>query len=107
MDTAPDVVMIANHQNAESPFLSAVRTVEKRRLNECFNLWRSRCVTIHKSRISKMIKGGAQASLPTGSCEGVLISPSVARKAVRGFWPGLGAKSWACAGMAANQSDRC
>jgi hypothetical protein len=26
---------------------------------------------------------------------------------VRGFWPGLGAKSWASAGMAANQSDRC
>jgi hypothetical protein len=37
----------------------------------------------------------------------VMISPSVARNAVRGFWPGLGAKSWACAGMAANQSDRC
>jgi hypothetical protein len=36
-----------------------------------------------------------------------MISPSVARKAVRGFWPGLGAKSWASAGMAANQSDRC
>jgi len=30
-----------------------------------------------------------------------MISPSVARKAVRGFWPGLGAKSWASAGMAA------
>ena len=26
---------------------------------------------------------------------------------MRGFWPGLGAKSWASAGMAANQSDRC
>jgi hypothetical protein len=26
---------------------------------------------------------------------------------VRGFWPALGAKSWASAGRAANQSDRC
>ena len=36
-----------------------------------------------------------------------MISPSVARKAVRGFWPGLGAKSWASAGMAANQVRCC
>jgi hypothetical protein len=28
-----------------------------------------------------------------------MISPSFARNTVRGFWPGLGAKSWASAGM--------
>ncbi len=30
-----------------------------------------------------------------------MISPSFPRNAVRGFWPGLGAKSWAFAGIAA------
>jgi hypothetical protein len=37
----------------------------------------------------------------------LITSLSFARNALRGFWPGLGAKSWASAGMAANQSDRC
>ena len=30
----------------------------------------------------------------------VMISPSFPKNAVRGFWPGLGAKSWAFAGIA-------
>jgi hypothetical protein len=37
----------------------------------------------------------------------VMIAPSFNRNTVRGFWPGLGAKSWASVDMATNQSDRC
>ena len=37
----------------------------------------------------------------------VMISPSFPRDAVRGFWPGLGAKSWAFAGIATIHAERC